>query len=251
MERLGGEVKRELSRFGTAGAMTELVAAWPAAGEKPGLSSRLPERGENDIRIMRVEHHIDPAGIFVFRENFRPRFAAVACPENSPFRIWAKGVTKRGHEYDIWIIRMNDERADLARVAQPDIFPVLSGIDRFVNTGAVSGVPANGGFAGADVNSVVIGWRDREGADRRNVLLIKERRPIRAAVQRFPDSARNGAKVPGVRFPRHALNRQGASTAEWSDLSPLHSGEKSRIDLRRRAGRWARQRRWRSAHGTG
>src|SRR4029077_18253107 len=133
------------------------------------------------------------------------------------------------------------------RVAQPDIFPVLSGIDRFVNTGAVSGVPANGGFAGADVNSVVIGGRNREGADRRNVLLIKDRRPIRAAVQRFPDSARNGAKVPGVRFSWHPCNGQGAASAEWPDLSPLHSREKFRIDLRRRSGGCAGRRRWRGA----
>ena len=33
MERLGGEVKRELSRHGGAGLMTELVAAWPDGNE--------------------------------------------------------------------------------------------------------------------------------------------------------------------------------------------------------------------------
>ena len=103
-------------------------------------------------------------------------------------------MTKRGHEHYVWIIRMNDERADLAGVAQPDIFPVLSGIDRFVNPGAVSGVTANGGFAGAHVNGVVIRGRDSDRADGRNVLLIKERRPVRAAIQRFPDSARNRAR---------------------------------------------------------
>jgi len=30
-ERIGGEVKRELGRFGPAGAMAEIVRAWPAA----------------------------------------------------------------------------------------------------------------------------------------------------------------------------------------------------------------------------
>src|SRR5882724_9913713 len=200
---------------------------------------------------MRVEHDIDPAGIFVFRENLRPRFATVARPENSTFRIWAEGVTKGGHEYYVWIIWMNDERADLAGVAQPDIFPVLSGIDRFVNPRAISGITANGGFAGANINGIVVGGRHREGADRRNVLLIKERRPIRAAVQRFPDPARNRAEVPGIGFPRHPCNGQGAATAEWPDLSPLHSREKFRIDLWRRGGRRVRRRRWRSADGTG
>ena len=46
-------------------------------------------------------------------------------------------------------LRIDDERADLAGVFQADIFPVLSGIDRFINAGAVSGVAANGRFARA------------------------------------------------------------------------------------------------------
>src|SRR4029077_4574374 len=90
---------------------------------------------------------------------------------------------------------------------------------------------------------VVVGGRHRDRADGRNVLLIKERRPIRAAVQRFPDSARDGAKVPSVRFSRYPCNGQGAATAEWPDLSPLHSREKFRIDLWRRSGGCALRRR--------
>ena len=61
---------------------------------------------------------------------------------------------------------MHDERADLTGVTQSDIFPILSGIDRFVNPGAVSGVTANGGFAGAHVNGVVVGGCHRDCANR-------------------------------------------------------------------------------------
>jgi len=31
MDRIGCEVRRELGRFGTAGALTDVVAAWPRA----------------------------------------------------------------------------------------------------------------------------------------------------------------------------------------------------------------------------
>jgi predicted nucleic acid-binding Zn ribbon protein len=48
MERLGGEVKRELSRFGTAGAMTELVAAWPAAVGETVAANAWPARLARD-----------------------------------------------------------------------------------------------------------------------------------------------------------------------------------------------------------
>ena len=41
-------------------------AARAAAGEKPRLSTRLPERCEDDVRIMRIENKVDAAGVFVF-----------------------------------------------------------------------------------------------------------------------------------------------------------------------------------------
>ena len=48
MERIGGEVKRELSRFGTTGAMTELVAAWPAAVGETVAANAWPARLARD-----------------------------------------------------------------------------------------------------------------------------------------------------------------------------------------------------------
>jgi hypothetical protein len=48
MERIGGEVKRELSRFGSAGAMTELVAAWPAAVGETVATNAWPARLARD-----------------------------------------------------------------------------------------------------------------------------------------------------------------------------------------------------------
>jgi hypothetical protein len=48
MERIGTEVKRELSRFGGAGAMTELVAAWPAAVGETVAANAWPARLARD-----------------------------------------------------------------------------------------------------------------------------------------------------------------------------------------------------------
>ena len=42
-------------------------AARAAAGKKPWLPPCLPERCENDVRIMRIENNVDPAGVFIFR----------------------------------------------------------------------------------------------------------------------------------------------------------------------------------------
>ena len=48
IERLGGEVKRELSRFGGAASMTELVGAWPAAVGETVAANAWPARLARD-----------------------------------------------------------------------------------------------------------------------------------------------------------------------------------------------------------
>ena len=48
IERLGGEVKRELARFGGAGSMTELVGAWPTAVGETVAANAWPARLARD-----------------------------------------------------------------------------------------------------------------------------------------------------------------------------------------------------------
>jgi hypothetical protein len=48
IERLGGEVKRELARFGGAGSMTELVGVWPAAVGETVAANAWPARLARD-----------------------------------------------------------------------------------------------------------------------------------------------------------------------------------------------------------
>src|SRR5437667_5284940 len=67
-------------------------AARTAAGEKPRLSPRLPKRCEDDVRIMRIENNVDPAGVFIFGQNFRPCFAAISSTKNSALLIWTERV---------------------------------------------------------------------------------------------------------------------------------------------------------------
>ena len=53
IERLGGEIKRELSRFGGgAGLMTELVAAWPTAVGETVAANAWPARLARDGTLL-------------------------------------------------------------------------------------------------------------------------------------------------------------------------------------------------------
>ena len=48
MERIGAAVRKELGRFGTAGAMTDVVAAWPGAVGETIAANAWPARLARD-----------------------------------------------------------------------------------------------------------------------------------------------------------------------------------------------------------
>ena len=105
---------------------------------------------------MWIEHHVDPARVFVFTQNFRPRFAAVGGPKDSALLIWTERVSESSDQDDVRVSWIDNQRADLAAVFESDIFPGFACVDRFIDANSVSGVAANGRFTGAGVNDVMI-----------------------------------------------------------------------------------------------
>ena len=91
-------------------------AARSAARKKPRLPPRLPKRRKNNVWIVRIEHDVDSAGVLIFAQNFRPRFAAVGCPKNSTLLVRTERVTKRSDQHDVRIFWIDNQRADLAAV---------------------------------------------------------------------------------------------------------------------------------------
>ena len=175
-------------------------AAGAAAGEKPRLPPRLPKRREHNVRVLRIENHVDAACVFIFGQNFCPSFAAVTCAKNSALLIRAKCMTQRRYENHILISRIDNERADLPRIFQPNIFPGFATVDGFENSSTIGRVAADGGLPRADIDDVVIRWRHCQSADRRNWCFIKKRSPSCAAVSRLPNSAGNRAEIIRVRL---------------------------------------------------
>jgi len=60
---------------------------------------------------------------------------------------------------------MHDDRADVARIAQAHVLPREPRIDGLIKAVAVRDVAAGAGFAGADVDNVVIRIGNRDCAD--------------------------------------------------------------------------------------
>src|ERR1019366_10543052 len=96
--------------------------------------------------------------------------------------VRTKGVSKGGDERDVGIARVDDDRTDVARVLEADIRPGAAGVGRFVHAVTVRDVAAKAGFAAARVQYVGIGVRHRDGADRRDALVVEHRRPTESAV---------------------------------------------------------------------
>src|SRR4051794_3473815 len=84
------------------------TAAGSATGKKPGLATGLPKRGENDVWVMRIEHDVDAAGVFVFAQDLGPRFSSVVRSENSSVLVRAESVAERCDERDVRIMRVDD-----------------------------------------------------------------------------------------------------------------------------------------------
>ena len=72
---------------------------------------------------------------------------------------------------------------------QADVFPGLAAVIRSVHTIAKLYRVAQVGFAGADVNRIWIGRRDRDCPDRGRRRGIEDRSPGAAGVDGFPDAA--------------------------------------------------------------
>ena len=124
------------------------------------------------------------------------------------------------------ILRIDDDAADLAGVAQADVGPGLAAVSGFVDAVAGGQIGANVRFARARVNDLRIGRRHCERADRSHRLPIEDRLPNHAGIGGFPDAAIDGAEVKGGRVAGNSGHRDHAASAKWPDQSPLESAVK-------------------------
>src|SRR5205807_1010423 len=162
-----------------------------------------------------------------------PAPAAVAGAEDASFVVGSEHVPERGHECDIRVAGMDDDRANVTRIAQPDMLPGLAGVERFVDAITVGDVATRTGLAGAHIDDIVIGVGDCDGANRCDLLLVEQRLPGNPGVGALPYTAGHRAEIPRRRVARDSAHRDDSPAPERSDLTPLHATEQIRIDLTR------------------
>ena len=118
--------------------------------------------------------------------------------------------------------------------AQPDIRPGPALVAALVDAVAVGDVDADRRLAGAGVDHIRIGGRDRDRADGRGgEEAVGDVAPIGAGVDGFPDAAGASAEVERVPVGVAPGYRYDAPAAEWADTAPLQ--EPVEREIRRHA----------------
>ena len=162
------------------------------------------------------------------RQHALPGLAAVGGAIDAALLVRAERMAEHRGVGDVGIRRMDDHRADLARLL-PDVLPGLAGVGRFVDAVARlrrcrecsprrSRRRSTLGSDGATAREPM----DGDG------LIVEDRLPGDAAVGRFPDAAGRGGRVVGAAdrrgHRRRAPTRPPAAGPTRRNLRRLNSG---------------------------
>jgi hypothetical protein len=144
--------------------------------------------------------------------------------------VW---MTERRDEEAMWIARIDDDRTNLACIAQAEVLPRPARVGRFVDAVADRQVRTLQSLAAPDVDDLRIGRRDGDRADRLGRLIVEDRRPGVAVVGGLPDAAVVHADVKNVGLLNDARRADRPSAAERPDVPPAQFGIQRRIDTLR------------------
>src|SRR6185503_2917199 len=102
------------------------------AGHAPRGAARLPEPGEQDVRVRRVDADVRRAGVRVLLENLLPGPATVFRPVDYALWVGTEGVPEHRGEGDVGVSRVHRHRADLSHLL-PDVRPGLARVGGLVD----------------------------------------------------------------------------------------------------------------------
>ncbi len=199
-EHPAGEALGEF-RPGLAG-VDRLVDGAAGAGqvEGPRLPLLVVGGGVEDLRVPGIDDQVrraDRPFTVLHVERLGPCLAAVGRLEDAPLGVPGVEVTEGGDVHRVGELRIDDDAADVVRVLQPHVRPGLAAVGRLVDTVAPVGAARGGRLAGADPHDVWIRGSHGDVTDRDDRLVVEDRRPRNAVVDRLPEPARAGRGVDG------------------------------------------------------
>ena len=197
---------------------------------------------------MRVDAQVDSSRAIVLIEDLLPRLSSIARTEHTALRIRRVRMTQRRYIHDVGIRRIDANARNRLCVAQPDVFPRLARVGRFVHAVALHDVAAQLRLAHAQIDKVGIRFRHCDRADRGALNLpIGHRTPRGAAIGGLPQSSADGAEIIFVGTRRAACRCDRTSSALRTDTAPLQCTENRRIVFFRASCRGAKKNRYKES----
>jgi hypothetical protein len=83
----------------------------------------LPQNAVNDVRVLRIELHLNAAGVLVDEENLFPGRAAVRRAEDAALGVRTVRMPETCDKDDVRLCGMDDEAADLLHVRKANVLP--------------------------------------------------------------------------------------------------------------------------------
>ena len=118
-----------------------------------------------NVGIRRIGRDVGARRLRIDKQHAFPRRAAVGCPEHPALLARPPLAPDAAHKHDVVIARVDDDAGDFVALLEANFRPVLTGVDGFVHTVPDRRIVAWIALAGADVDDVRVGWRDRDRTD--------------------------------------------------------------------------------------
>jgi hypothetical protein len=159
-------------------------------------------------------------------QNLLPGFPSIRGHEDAALFVRSGIVPEGGHVHDVCVERIDDDARDVARVRESQVPPGLASIERLVDAVAERNTVARVRLAGANPHHVRIVGVDGDVADRNRGLVIEDRRPGHASVDRLEQAARGRRDVNQRRIAGNPLDVGDAAAHRCrSDAAPFETLE--------------------------
>ena len=208
-------------------AVRRLVdAGFRSAGEeRPGTTTPLIGRRPQDVGVVRMDLEVGRSGVRRNLENECPALAAVGGLEDATLAARRPQRSFRGDPDGVRVARVHDDLADVLGAIESQLLEALAAVPAAIDAVTPANVSTAHVLSGAHPDGVGCARVERHGADRVGAVVVEDRRPGRAGVDRLPDSTGAGGDVPGVRAlgvhrdVRDAARHQGR--ADFAHLERL------------------------------
>ncbi len=190
------------------------------------MPAALVGRGQQDIGITRVEHHIGDAGVLADGQDSLPGLAAVGGFVQAAIAARPPERTLGRHVDSVRIAGIEDDAGDVLRLFQPHVLPGFAAIVGAVDAVAIGDATLAVVFSRADPDHVRIFGIEDHGADGVGAFAIEDRSPGGARVDSLPDTAGCGANV--IRALVAGVDGEGdhaSGSDRRTDGAELESGE--------------------------